>query len=78
MEKFHCKAINHNIRFETTDQSGVKILPCCMYKTQHTYQNLQQYYNSNEIKSLRSADAWPAGCSICKQNEEQEIGRAHV
>ena len=27
--------------------------------------------NSNEIKSLRSADAWPAGCSICKQNEEQ-------
>ena len=71
MEQFYCAAIQHNIRFDTTSDSQVKILPCCAYKTDQYYSTLEEYYASDEIQQLQSADTWPAGCSTCQQQESQ-------
>jgi hypothetical protein len=71
MTDFHCAAIRHNIRFDTTTDSQVKILPCCVYKTNRHYQTLEQYYNSDEIQQLQSATDWPNGCTVCQRQEAQ-------
>ena len=71
MEKFHCAAIHHNIRFDTTDDFRLKILPCCMYKPNQYYHTLEEYYASDEIQQLQSAQSWPIGCGACQQQESQ-------
>ena len=69
MTKFHCLAIEHNIRLDCTAQSKLKILPCCVYQTQQVYSSLEDYNSSLEIQELRSATDWPAGCNVCRQQE---------
>lgn len=71
MNSFRCAAIHHNVRFDTTLNAHVKILPCCVYKTDQTYSTLEEYYSSKEIQQLRSAESWPPGCRVCQQQEEQ-------
>ena len=71
MEKFHCAAIQHNIRFDITPDSQVKILPCCVYGTDQHYQTLNEYYSSPEIRQLQTTDSWPSGCSICQHQESR-------
>jgi organic radical activating enzyme len=67
--KFHCLAIEHNIKLECTPQGKLKILPCCVYQTQQVYSSLDEYNASSEIQQLRSATDWPAGCKGCQQQE---------
>jgi len=51
--------------------SGIKILPCCVYKTNNIYPTLEEYHSSLELQNLKKATEWPAGCISCKQQEEQ-------
>ena len=71
MNNFYCANIHHNIRLDTTADSQVKVLPCCMYKTNNHYSTLEQYYSSTEIHELKSATTWPTGCQTCQQQEAQ-------
>lgn len=71
MNSFRCAAIHHNVRFDTTPGARIKILPCCVYKTDQHYATLDEYYASEEIQQLRSAATWPTGCTVCQQQEEQ-------
>lgn len=71
MNDFYCAAIHHNIRFDTTPDSLIKILPCCVYRTDKHYQSLEQYHSSIEIQNLKTATSWPQGCQYCKQQEAQ-------
>ena len=71
MNDFYCAAIHHNIRLDTTPDSQVKVLPCCVYKTDKHYQTLEQYYASAEIQELQAASDWPKGCENCQQQEAQ-------
>jgi molybdenum cofactor biosynthesis enzyme MoaA len=71
MEKFHCAAIHHNIRFDATADSQVKILPCCMYQTNNHYRDLEAYHASDEIRQLLLAETWPDGCVVCQKQESQ-------
>ena len=71
MTHFHCAAIHHNVRFDPTPDSQVKIRPCCAYKTDQHYRNLNQYYASDEVQQLQSATTWPDGCTLCQHQEAQ-------
>ena len=71
MTDFYCSAIHHNIRIEGNTVSGIKILPCCNYKTTNTYSTLEKYHSSTEFQDLKKATAWPTGCVSCKQQEKQ-------
>ena len=70
MTDFHCAAIHNNIRVEGSASRGVRILPCCLYKTDNNYATLSHYQNSEEIQILKKTTTWPAGCHICKSQEE--------
>lgn len=67
--KFHCLAIEHNIRLDCTSQSELKILPCCVYQTKQVYSSLEEYNSSTEIQQLKLATDWPAGCNVCQRQE---------
>jgi len=71
MNSFRCAAIHHNVRFNTTPNAQIKILPCCVYKTDQHYSTLEEYYSSQEIQQLKSSESWPSGCTVCQQQEEQ-------
>lgn len=71
MNTFRCAAIHHNVRFDTTSDAQIKILPCCVYKTDQHYATLDEYHASEEIQQLKSAESWPSGCRVCQQQEEQ-------
>lgn len=70
MTKFYCASIHQNIRIEGSNATGLRILPCCVYKTTANYRTLDDYNTSEEIRQLKNATDWPSGCSNCKQQEE--------
>lgn len=67
---FKCANIERNIRIEGSNVSGLRILPCCVYQTDNNYKTLQDYRASDEISHLQTATDWPAGCTVCKQQEQ--------
>jgi uncharacterized Fe-S cluster-containing radical SAM superfamily protein len=71
MTNFYCSAIHHNVRIEGNTVSGIKILPCCVYKTNNVYPTLEQYHSSLELQNLKKATEWPDGCISCAQQEQQ-------
>ena len=71
MTDFHCAAIHNNIRVEGDVLRGVRILPCCLYKTDNNYATLAQYHDSEEIQILKKTTEWPAGCQTCQTQENQ-------
>ena len=70
MTKFYCASIHQNIRIESSTVTGLRILPCCTYKTSANYKTLNEYNTSNEIRQLKTATTWPVGCSNCNQQEQ--------
>lgn len=68
---FHCAAIEKNIRIEGSDATGLRILPCCVYQTNHNYRTLAEYYASEEYLQLKQSHEWPSGCGVCKKQEQQ-------
>ena len=71
MTNFHCSAIHHNVRVEGNVLSGIRIIPCCNYKTSNNYSTLEEYYSSRELQNLKKATEWPAGCIGCEKQEKQ-------
>jgi MoaA/NifB/PqqE/SkfB family radical SAM enzyme len=71
MTNFYCAAIHHNVRIEGNTVSGIKILPCCVYKTPNRYPTLEEYYASQELQNLQKATEWPDGCVRCNNQEKQ-------
>ena len=70
MTTFYCASIHQNIRIEGSNITGLRILPCCVYKTSANYKTLDEYNTSDEISQLKTATTWPAGCSNCKGQEQ--------
>lgn len=70
MTNFSCLAIHNNIRIQGNYQSGVSVLPCCVYRTKKIYSTLEQYNSSEEIQQLKTTTTWPLGCGYCKKQED--------
>lgn len=70
MTEFFCPCIHDNLRIAGDASTGLRLLPCCVYKTDSVYKTLEEYESSPEIRNLRSATKWPAGCEICKKQED--------
>lgn len=69
MSNFYCSAIHRNIRITGSTETGVRLLPCCIYRTDKIYSTLEQYENSEEIRELKQATDWVPGCEICRRQE---------
>ena len=69
----NCKSILKNIWFEGSAAKGLRVLPCCFYKTDNNYRTVEEWYASEEYQSLLTAESWPEGCSTCKRQEELKI-----
>ncbi len=70
MTAFSCSAIHHNIRIQGNYQSGLKIIPCCVYRTKNNYTTLEEYFSSAELQQLKLSTTWPSGCDHCKKQED--------
>jgi organic radical activating enzyme len=69
MSDFYCPNIHNNLRIEGSNVIGLRLLPCCVYRTDNVYSTLEQYNTSPEIVNLKNATEWPKECNICKHDE---------
>ena len=59
-----------------TEKDKISLSPCCYYESSGDYQDISQYWNSEEIQQLRKdfiEGKRPSGCAICWKLEDSNM-----